>query len=101
MKTQTAPHCPGDWAITRKPDTYMASFEIRSYAAPQSESGLIDEHIAEVDGEENARLIAAAPDLLAALQCAEEQLRRVAHLDTSYHDASDAARHAIAKATGQ
>ena len=52
--------------------------------------------------EAKARLIAAAPDLLEALQLCLKALRHeIHHADTIRMDAEDAAAAAIAKATGE
>lgn len=52
-------------------------------------------------GQANARLIAAAPDLLAALQSALDQLSALSFADDRIVYARERARAAIARATGQ
>ena len=86
-------HTPGPWKARYAPDR-----------APPVETWCIDwsedhEEIAEiVHGEANARLIAAAPELLEALKAiVDEQDARQGYASVQSYDA---ARAAIAKATG-
>jgi hypothetical protein len=116
-------HTPGPWhwvnPITdepRQPGEYFAS--LRTVAEHKSAWGdytlpdfiLEVEEIREESMEANARLIAAAPDLLAAAKRAEYELRDAVHifkLDgmTSFakaaEQAADFASKAIAKAEGR
>lgn len=98
----SAQHTPGPWALTAE----GFGFSVRS--AGTMENGYLSEHICSMDhyrddrAEEqtpNARLIAAAPELLEALQklCAIADDGDVA----SWVSEWDAARAAIAKATGE
>lgn len=84
----SAQHTPGPWALTEKAVVASASTPIAHRVKWWSIGQL------EIEENANARLIAAAPDLLAALQ----GVVRVADRAT---DEFDAARAAIAKATGQ
>ena len=91
----TTKHTPGDWYVTG---------EMTRYINVRIGGGLIQEVAScgptEADGgygsqqEANARLIAAAPDLL-------EALRGVLRIADRKTDEFDAARAAIAKATGE
>jgi hypothetical protein len=99
----SARHTPGPWRLTLEP-TELPGVNVRfcidtDYAINIA-GGQSQEHLGDASGaifeEEcraNARLIAAAPDLLAALR---------AMLDDDNHDgAKDQARAAIALATGE
>jgi hypothetical protein len=57
-------HTPGPWAVV---DDYGMAFEIESRT-----SGVARVSTADVRAEANARLIAAAPDMLEALQLVED-----------------------------
>ena len=82
----TASHTPGGWIAV---DHASGHVVVR-------EANLLDRSIATVGAEPDARLIAAAPDLLEVLRdVLEGVLNPIAH--ESY---VDAARAAIAKATG-
>lgn len=94
----TTKHTPGPWHIARFDATTV---EIRS------ERGLIVAEVGNTSTEDdaNARLIAAAPELLSALQrIADRNLTylsgKVMGDQISYEDVA-AARAAIAKATGE
>ena len=90
-------HTPGPWAVV---DDYGMAFEIESRT-----SGVARVSTADVRAEANARLIAAAPDMLAALL--ETQSLIAAWRDGGDVDAAleelkyRAIDTAIAKATGQ
>lgn len=77
-------HTPGPWRIEKSPHSNVVSDII----------GATDWCVAEeIENLDDARLIAAAPDLLAAL-------RAVVRICDRKTDEFDAARAAIAKATG-
>lgn len=80
---------PGPWKVTHEP-----SSDWGAYAVGQSnqDSG-INHQVAEVTMEKDARLIAAAPELLEALQY-------IATGGENWLDCVRCARAAIAKATG-
>lgn len=62
----TDQHTPGPWKAT---STRIDYFTVtRPYATPERSPGTEHEYIADVKGLANARLIASAPVLLAALQ---------------------------------
>lgn len=90
-------HTPGPWQLDHRGYTFIV-------AAPKH--GYITRDVCRMDAstmsafhrEANARLIAAAPDLLTAL---EEVLPHVEFSHRQFKAEVDAARAAIAKATGQ
>lgn len=92
-------HTPGPWHVETEPQGSKGNYT--QYT--------IQPHIADVfymnqTGEANARLIAAAPDLLAALEEILEHVewrRRIAHETTGPNDCTHRARAAINKARGQ
>ena len=84
-------HTPGPWVVRHVPERYNASTYCIDWSAHQEEVAEI------VHGEANARLIAAAPDLLAAAK----GLLGLAERHGWLHVAVDAARAAIAKAEGE
>jgi len=92
-------HTPGPWKISH--DMPSKSYEI--YANDLSEHA--DEgdqlHIAEYITEANARLIAAAPDMLEALEAARSDLWRLQldHSETPSRTVEAKINAAIAKAT--
>jgi len=103
--TQTAKHTPGPWAAIPpgKGDNENDLWEIHDgYGRTATVYGLPDEP--EIDA--NARLIAAAPDLLAALEDSEnllqEILRTIADNDTVDNIGEQSARNGdvIARAKG-
>ena len=82
-------HTPGPWRIEYEP-----------YCHVRSDAGCV--LASDYTTEANARLIAAAPDLLAALQAALAESDRAKRDFTAMgHDWAKAARSAIAKAAGQ
>ena len=81
-------HTPGPW----KKQVIAGRFYYKIYTDT--------EHIAETDKTENAQLIAAAPELLAALERVLECHRLKISLDTNA-GAVEQARAAIAKAKGE
>ena len=97
-------HTPGPWNFAKSDIDGRYSIYGNGPLAYCGDTGAVDG-----DGEANARLIAAAPDLLAALQTAENALRYSAQEAAGrvrseivggwlYH--ADQCRAAIAKATG-
>ena len=91
-----AAHTPGPWEADAEEGMVFRVLD----------GGERDEDIATVWGsDEDARLIAAAPDLLAALERllrAQQAVSRIRVVDEGeYDDAMDAASAAIAKATGK
>lgn len=100
MTTNIATHTPGPWTITRESDTHPLAI--------QTAEGTVAyvRHMGRPDPEwqANARLIAAAPELLAALESMVDMFER--HIDgrPGPDDAAarwDDARAAIAKARGE
>ena len=96
MSTQ---HTPGPWAITsEKPfvTAYCAQTDRPEVVATvYSHSGTAAEWLA------NARLIAAAPDLLAALYASKMALLSCMHANVLVDTAFDQVNAAIARATGK
>ena len=107
-------HTPGDWQISRvaagKNGTSLAIWRNdQGPNAPDDSPNTGHVTIAQhIHNEADARLIAAAPDLLAALIAAEDRMAVVLENDTDEGKPEDAAlvsafkaaRAAIAKATG-
>lgn len=105
----SAQHTPGPWTVKRIA-SYYAGYEIQPAATRARQRALGHDDTGAGSPEEakaNAALIAAAPDLLAALQGALAELERANR--TMLHEAGvaianevalEAARVAIAKATG-
>ncbi|PJL51459.1 hypothetical protein B9Y74_05540 [Stenotrophomonas maltophilia] len=96
-------HTPGPWGIERTDDTNWIGFmrphdpkKVELIVCTTSRELLTDEALARNDA--NARLIAAAPDLLAALQVAELALRERGLRACGEYKQIEAA---IAKATGE
>ena len=92
-------HTPGPWALDDRGYKFIVS----------AGDGYITRDVCRMDSstmaafaqEANARLIAAAPELLEALQLCLKALRHPTyHADRAVMDADDAACKAIAKATG-
>lgn len=94
----SAHHTPGPWQMHKDP-----SRQIGWNVTVPHPSGL--GHLANVYDEANARLIAASPDMLAALRRVvlhAEQGRLIPeHASAQLLEISDAARAAIAKAEGR
>ena len=102
-------HTPGPWSVHKArdiPDSFEIHWEIRS--APELNSstgwGVVNVHRVlraggHAEGEANARLIAAAPELLEALEAA----MLLVDMSTSYRRQGIAqqSRAAIAKAKGE
>ena len=106
MKTQ---HTPGPWKLSNVPtiENGMTSYHVfapvsSGYVIARTGQSSVEGTLAEA--QENARLLAAAPDLLEALQNARNVLAGLATGDlkeiTPDSPALRAARAAIAKATG-
>lgn len=86
-------HTPGPWAAN--PDGLIHAGKNRLHIAQAATIGM--GHAAAA----NARLMAAAPDLLAALQALEWAVDGVAYIQEEYAEQVEKARAAIAKATGE
>jgi hypothetical protein len=103
-------HTPGPWVLTIKPSEHDADFTVAEIEQPRTVKyrGAVArmqsaEHIYGIGGEEliaNARLIAAAPDMLEALILAEIAADPTATADERAK-AKSAIRAAIAKAEGR
>ena len=95
-------HTPGKWAIAN----YDDEIDGRKCAVvqpiySQNNGGVVTAICPGIDRRANARLIAAAPDLLAALKWAVDQLAEPLHGDgSSYGRQYLWAKDAIAKARG-
>jgi hypothetical protein len=87
----TAKHTPGLWACD---DTGVKDAEGFSICSTGNNRAIVGNERAA-----NLRLIAAAPDLLAALQALEWAVSGVDYIETEYADQVAQARAAIAKAT--
>ena len=99
----SAQHTPGPWRVSLTDDTVVVD-------ATGHEVAAIDGDYNDPDTwplmEANARVIAAAPDLLSALRCAKALLDNINEFGAcnspEIYDAADTAvRAAIAKAEGQ
>ncbi len=93
----TPKHTPGPWHVGMKPGPLVYG--------PQGEQivNMTEPMLFDEENAENARLIAAAPDLLAALQAVIEQRnnpRRDSDDEHAYQNAFKLAFTAIAKAQG-
>ena len=89
----TAKHTPGPWEVEwghhdYETDSYQANISVASWNNPAS--------VARVFTSANARLIAAAPNLLAALEAIHAHLENG---DSANATCEELARAAIAKAT--
>lgn len=105
MKTKTA-HTPGPWRIRGTNYGYTTCYVL----GPPHKDGGDYAPICVADTEANARLIAAAPELLAALEECEKDLIRSSNdaydaeadsLAKRFMRTAKAARAAIAKAKGE
>lgn len=86
----------GNWVV--KPGS-VSGFVVESDSAPK-----VRKNVASCGGqrrEENARLIAAAPELLESLQCAIHHVREKAKSDAHAFGVLQACNSAIAKALGE
>lgn len=106
----TTSHTLGPWHVaeytTAQPDPYEAGKNATETAIFSNEVkiAVVEQwHGAEFQEESdaNARLIAACPELLAALQAIADQEQHDGNAETHMHDMADIARAAIAKATGE
>lgn len=114
MTTQTSKHTPGPWSVDDDPRHGLNTLILdrrNDIVASTADSCMTDSDlaIAGSECEANARLIAAAPDLLAACEAMlphlEAMIERAnpAHEDTGHYSDQTAvrlARAAIAKARG-
>ena len=93
-------HTPGPWTAieqwTREPGEVREWWEVHAFAP----NGIGSEHIAHIPDEGNARLIAAAPDLLAACK-ASLRLHSFRHEPEEMFAVAELERAAIAKAKGE
>jgi len=98
-----AKYTPGPWALQYEPTStagVRVRFDIRSATRIAIASGQSQEHLGEDVGVQeveciaNARLIAAAPELLEALQ------ETLGYFPAEFRSQLEKARAAIAKATG-
>jgi hypothetical protein len=95
MKTHTHTHTPGPWRIDSKT-------RFGDYTIAAGESVRTCEFIAKTQSEANARLIAAAPELLDALKRLIGEHADLGEVDLTNADraAIEQAREAISKAEG-
>ena len=96
-----AKQTPGPWRLAPAKD--YAGSELNIDAGPRGQSGFICTagHRGDAEAEANARLIAAAPELLEALIAITDQLERIGDPRPGKDGAFiDEARAAISKATG-
>jgi hypothetical protein len=103
--TTETKHTPGPWVLRPNPGDGIVSEHGGSDGYPHTIGTVGGYLIANVcqqaaETEANARLIAAAPDLLAALKTIAESWERGFNLD-EWRDAMDDAHSAIAKAEGR
>lgn len=102
MKTQ---HTPGPWSISKNRVSTHSKFYIRAHAVNKVIAEMPDQYWSRADNdvpaeqEYNARLIAAAPELLAALEDAVTHIAPQYGYDPSVASCLNACRTAIAKAT--
>ncbi len=89
--TQTTKHTPGPWKVDG--DTYITAHSLIIAHCKQNGSLKLE------DAQANARLIAAAPELLEALEYAVLGLKAEQPSDYSFDLAFSMARAAIKKAT--
>jgi hypothetical protein len=87
-------HTPGPWAVS---DNHG-----KRYIEPVGDNEPVAQITKGPNSEANARLIAAAPELLEALvvMCREFELKIPDHCNADWYEEFNAARAAIAKATG-
>lgn len=103
-----AKHTPGPWVKCREDGDHRSFyvFTKEQIDAWPAQGDSMDYCIAMAglnhdNFEANARLIAAAPELLEALQAMQSSFHGVEWMEPHMHQASEMARSAIAKATGQ
>ncbi|WP_445394246.1 hypothetical protein [Stenotrophomonas maltophilia] len=90
-------HTPGPWQLAEKYNCKDVRAVDGPYVADCNASAAIDWRTKEA----NARLIAAAPDLLAVARLVDDVADRIGHEpDSAFGQLGGAARAAIAKATG-
>lgn len=101
MKTK---HTPGPWAVdintnhAHEAETVRGADNVRIAATYKIHDQRDDKKAAYFEARANARLIAAAPELLRALEFAKNELHY--HPATRNSEALEVVRAAIAKATG-
>jgi hypothetical protein len=91
-------HSPGPWKLSLPDETAVASFDGTEIAAVQGDYD--DDDVWPVMAA-NARLIAAAPELLAACKAALAEVQRTISSHTSFNNTVDVLEAAIAKAEGR
>lgn len=108
----TTKHTPGPWTFAKVvPDKYPSGYQGSVYYAIKANGSRIaqtsGEHLAQ-DAEDNARLIAEAPALLAALRAIVHELDEYGFINSQDNDpdgeeshAVGTARTAIARAEGR
>lgn len=90
--TQEIKHTPGPWLLPEEPNEYQYGIIALNPT----------KFVASVTGGANARLIAAAPELLEALVICEDVIARAGGCSSDMRlDAVEKARTAIAKARGE
>lgn len=106
-RNDTMPHTPGPWDSQRG-DPYDTTFEVNSLGDPWAAIANVNANttgslpVDEETAEANALLIAAAPELLAACQLAEDMIcGRLSGVDPENLAVLPAIRAAILKAKGQ
>jgi hypothetical protein len=87
-------HTPGPWEVGQYGNSFIVTAKANSYDVA------VVRNIGNEDNEANARLIAAAPELLAALQRYMEVCPADEDTTAAFQEAANNARAAIAKATG-
>ena len=101
-------HTPGPWEIWSGANTHCFDGIIRSPHSPNAIAFVdadvteIDDDVVRIDPSPNARLIAAAPELLEALRNCIEFIEDAQIVEAQWHwEPVKQARAAIAKATGK
>jgi hypothetical protein len=103
---QTAAHTPGPWSWKIEPQAYPESDDADLPAVVRSANGkevvtIYERYCTDGDYEANARLIAAAPDLLDALKRLESTARILPESMDEPGSAMSQARAAISRAEGR
>ena len=96
-------HTPGPWHIATEPDSGNYAITVKSPGISSHVANIFAGRLCEEHGGSayaNARLIAAAPDLLAALEALRGDLLRYPNDDARREMIVDAADAAIAAARG-
>ena len=94
-------HTPGPWVVTTCADYWVAA-EDGAGIAHCGDIEWANHEVMQHEWEANARLIAASPDMLAALEAIEQfDLSWSNSMDTNVEGIKDIASAAIAKAKGE